>query len=214
MLSFWRHEYHDLIRLIAFVFVFVLAAHVQGQVKHPVIQFTGVVMGKDSLTVIPGVHVYLPNGGRGTTTNPYGFFSLPVEVGDSIIFSSVGYKRSHFIIPPHDISSSLKVIVSMESDMTFLEEVQVFPFPTEEMFKQAVVTMKVPYSKEQANLQAWVNATYMRDGYDFYATSPASAQRMFQDRQVQQFQNKFGPTSNNLLNPWAWSSFIQSLKKN
>jgi hypothetical protein len=184
------------------------------QASQKVIQFTGVVMEMDSFNVIPGVHVYLPKGGRGTTTNPYGFFSLAVVEGDSIVFSAVGFKRTHYIIPKHDATSSLKVIVTLENDVTFLEEVEVFPFPTEEMFKRAVVTMQLPYNRENANLQAWINATYMKDGGNFMAASPAMNQRYFQDQQVQMFQNKFGPQTTNLLNPWAWNSFIRSLKSN
>ncbi|MCP4458688.1 MAG: carboxypeptidase-like regulatory domain-containing protein [Cytophagales bacterium] len=184
----------------------------KAQESKPVIQFTGVVMEQDSLTVIPGVHIYVPLGGRGTTTNPYGFFSMPVVEGDSIIFTAIGFKRTHFVLPRHDPSTSLKVLVTLAEDITFLDEVEIFPFPTEAMFKHAVVTMQLPYNRENANLQAWLNATYMKEGYDFYAASPATNQRYIQDRQILEFQNKFGPQQNNLLNPWAWASFINSLK--
>ena len=201
--------------------LFVLVGHAMSQdqaveVPKPqkkVIQFTGVVMEIDSFNVIPGVHVYIPKGGRGTTTNPYGFFSIPVVEGDSVIFSAVGFKRTSFVIPKHDANSSLKVIVTLDQDVQFLEEVEVFPFPNEEMFKRAVVTMQLPYNRDNANLQAWINATYMKEGGNYYAASPAMNQRYFQDQQVLMFQNKFGPQSNNLLNPWAWNSFIQSLKR-
>ena len=57
-----------------------------------VIQFTGVIFANDSASVVPGVHVYVPKGGRGTTTNPYGFFSMPVLEGDSIIVSAIGFE--------------------------------------------------------------------------------------------------------------------------
>jgi hypothetical protein len=60
-----------------------------------VIQFTGVIFANDSASIVPGVHVYVPHGGRGTTTNPYGFFSMPVLVGDSILFSAVGFVKSY-----------------------------------------------------------------------------------------------------------------------
>ena len=199
----------------ALLFLFLFSGiEVKAQEDNPVIQFTGVVMESDSLTVIPGVHIYVPKGGRGTTTNPYGFFSMPVLEGDSIIFSAVGFKRSHFIVPKHDPKTSLKVIVTMEEDIAFLEEVEVFPFPSEEMFKQAVVTMRLPYDRNTANLQAWLNATYMKEGYQYMSASPAANQRYFQEQQMLQFHNRFGPQPNNLLNPWAWSSFIKSLKGN
>lgn len=213
ILSFFKENHVRI--LLPFLLVIIVAFSAKAQVKHPVIQFTGVVMEQDSMNVIPGVHVYLPKSGRGTTTNPYGFFSLPVEEGDSIVFTAVGFKRTHYVIPAHDKSVSLKVIVTLEDDVTFLEEVQVFPFPTEEMFKRAVVTMELPQSRDQANLQAWLSATYMQDGYEFYSASPAMTQRYFQDQQVLSFQQKFGPSpQTNLLNPWAWSSFINSLRGN
>ncbi|MEL7006156.1 MAG: carboxypeptidase-like regulatory domain-containing protein, partial [Bacteroidota bacterium] len=78
---------------------------------HRVVQLTGVVFGKDSTRVVPGVHVYTPKAGRGTTTNPYGFFSLPVLEGDSIVFSSVGFQKAHYIVPEHREDHSIQIIV-------------------------------------------------------------------------------------------------------
>lgn len=198
--------------VVFFILTLIGILAINAQEVNPVVQFAGVVMEKDSSVVILGVHVYVPLGGRGTTTNPYGFFSMPVVVGDSIIFTAVGFKRRHFIVPDHDPSTSLKVIVTLEEDITFLDEVDIFPFPTEEMFKLAVVNMQLPYDRESANLQAWLDATYMKEGHDFLA-SPITNQRYLQDRQRRELQNKFGPQPNNLLNPRAWASFIKSLRK-
>lgn len=57
-----------------------------------VIQFTGVVLDTDS-SAIPGVHIYTPVFGRGTSTNQYGFFSMPALEGDSLVISAVGFKK-------------------------------------------------------------------------------------------------------------------------
>ena len=179
-----------------------------------VIQFTGVLMGQDSTNVIPGAHVYLPKGGRGVTTNPYGFFSLPVVQGDSIVFSAIGYKRAFYIVPEHRDDTSLKVIVTLEEDVTFLQEVEVFPFPNEEMFKRAVVTMKLPEDRDEQNLRSWISAIYMQKNYGYFPSSAAMNYRYFQDQQLQQFNNRFAPNTINLMNPWAWSDFINSIKNN
>jgi hypothetical protein len=187
---------------------------VWSQDNQKVFQFSGVIMEVDSTQVIPGAHVYVPKGGRGTTTNPYGFFSMAVVPGDSIVITAVGYKRRSFIVPDHQDKASLKMILTLEEDVTFLEEVEVFPFPTEEMFKRAVVALEVPYDRDYANVQAWLNAIYMQKASLTLPASPAMNQRYFQARQVQEFQNKFGPNNITLLNPWAWSSFINSLKRN
>ena len=69
------------------------------QNKRRIIQLSGIVLGEDSVSGLPGVHVYVPKAGRGTSTQPNGFFSMPVLVGDSVVISSVGYIRRHYIVP-------------------------------------------------------------------------------------------------------------------
>lgn len=178
-----------------------------------VIQFTGVVFGSDSVSSIPGVHVYIPKSGRGTTTNPYGFFSLPVLEGDSIIFSSVGYRRAYYIVPTHDQESSLRIVVVLEDDVTFLEEVEIRPFPTESMFKAALITMELPDQKEYANIYQWLNSEYMKHAYLNLPASPNANHQYYMNLQRQAYINKYSPPQNQLLNPFAWSQFINSLKR-
>src|SRR5690606_40244802 len=81
--------------------VFVLSSDpAQAQSRKRVIQLSGIVMGADSSSFVPGVHAYVPKAGRGTTTNEVGFFSMPALVGASIVISAVGYHRRHYIVPP------------------------------------------------------------------------------------------------------------------
>ncbi|WP_420576293.1 carboxypeptidase-like regulatory domain-containing protein [Ekhidna sp.] len=199
--------------LIFTFFVFSISqASAQDQNKK-VIQFTGVVFGADSTTVVPGTHVYIPKSGRGTTTNPYGFFSLPVLEGDSVIFSSVGYKRAYFIVPKHEKESSLRVIIALQDDITFLEEVEIRPYPTESMFKEALITMELPNQKEYANIYQWLNAQYMSDAYLEIPASPNANHQYYMQLQRQSYINRYSPPQNQLLNPFAWANFINSLKR-
>ena len=55
--------------------------------KRRVIQLSGIVLGEDSVSGLPGVHVYVPKAGRGTSTNVTGFFSMPVLPGDSVVIA-------------------------------------------------------------------------------------------------------------------------------
>ena len=202
--------------LIVILFVISVACvQAQEQEQNPrrIIQFTGVVFGSDSLTVIPGVHIYIPKAGRGTTSNPYGFFSLPVQEGDSVIFSAVGYKRSFYKIPPHDKESSMRLLVTLEEDIQFLEEVEIRPYPTEAMFKEALITMELPYEKEYANIYQWMNSEIMTRGYYDLPASPNENYRYLMQQQFQSYINRYSPPQNQLLNPFAWSQFIKSLKK-
>jgi len=179
-----------------------------------VIQFTGVVFESDSTTVVPGVHIYIPKSGRGTTTNPYGFFSMPVLEGDSIIFSAIGYKRISYKVPAHDKESSLRVVVTLQDDITFLEEVEIRPYPTEAMFKEALITMELPHQKEYANVYQWLRSEYMVTAYQTLPASPNSNARYMINQQQQAYINRYTMPVNNFLNPFAWAQFINSLKKN
>lgn len=178
-----------------------------------ILQLTGVIFTPDSSSVIPGVHVYVPTAGRGTTTNPYGFFSMPVLEGDSVIFSSVGFKRQYYIVPEYKDKESLRLVFTMQEDITFLNEVEVFPYPTEQMFKAALISMELPNEKNYNNLNAWINASYMKTDYQ-RMTPEIATQKYYQQMQGRAYQDKYILPANNLLNPYAWASFIKSLKKN
>ncbi len=178
-----------------------------------ILQFTGVVFAPDSNSVIPGVHVYVPKNGRGTTTNPYGFFSLPVREGDSIVFSSVGFRKQSFVVPSNRKSTSLKKMIVLERDVTFLEDVEVFPYPTEAMFKEAVLSLELPNQSQYDNLNSWLAREYMRSSYKSLPSSANANHQYYLELQKQAIQNRYQTTSNNLLNPFAWAKFIKSLKE-
>lgn len=198
--------------LILSFFVCSLAKVVAQEPSKKVIQFTGVVFGSDSTSVVPGTHVYIPKSGRGTTTNPYGFFSLPVLEGDSVIFSAVGFKRAYFIVPKHDGESSLRVIISLQDDITFLEEVEIRPYPTESMFKEALISMELPDQKQYANIYQWLNSQVMTQAYQDLPASPNANHQYYMQQQRQAYINRYSPPQNQLLNPFAWANFINSLK--
>lgn len=199
--------------LLAFIALSPLAWSQETGEGPRVIQFTGVVMAPDSNSVIPGVHVYAPKGGRGTTTNPYGFFSMPVLEGDSIVFSAIGFQKQTYIIPEHDEPNSLRLIVTLQEDVTLLNEVEIFPYPTEEMFKKAVLSLEMPYQRDYNNMNAWLQSEYMNTAYAELASSPNANHQYYMQLQMQAIQNRYQAPKNNLLNPWAWARAINDLKK-
>jgi hypothetical protein len=182
------------------------------QQKKRVIQLSGIVLGEDSIAGgLPGVHIYVPKAGRGTTSNNVGFFSLPVLVGDSIVISSVGYVRQHFIVPENSPEYQT-IIISMITDVTMLQDVVIMDFPTEEVFKQAILALNVPtdqsgISKDNMNqeLLALMLKTTPMDGYQ--------NQRYYLDQWANSATSRFQPVSNPLLNPFNWAKFFTSLKK-
>lgn len=187
---------------------------VNAQQKKRVIQLSGVVLEEDSVTggrPLPGVHVYVPKAGRGITTNNMGFFSMPVLENDEITISAVGYSTQHFTVPPNSKEYET-VVVTMVQDTTFLQEVVIMSFPTEEVFKQAVLALNMPMDENgivQRNfndeLMALMLKTTPQDGY--------MNQRYYLDQWAGSANNRFQPVTNPFLNPFNWAKFFSSLKK-
>jgi len=110
------------------------AAETKAQGESSVIQLSGLVLGEDSTSALAGANIYVPTAGRGTSTNMYGYFSLPVLAGDSVVISSIGYKKQYYLVPEKQ-RESMTIVVELQTDTTYLPGVTVFPFPTEEIFK-------------------------------------------------------------------------------
>ncbi len=181
-------------------------------VERDVIQFSGVVVTNDSTMGIPGAHLYVPKGGRGSSTNPYGYFSFPVLEGDSVIISAVGFKRRFVKIPELE-RDNLTVIIPMKEDTTFLENVSIMPFPTEEMFKEAVLAMRLPNQRDINNMDSNIDPSVLAQIYRDMPMDGSMNHRYFTQMQAEYMFDGMGPRPNPLLNPFAWANFFKSLKK-
>lgn len=197
-----------------FVIVFLLLSsglESSAQVKNPVIQFSGVVVGEDSTSGVPGVHIYVPKAGRGTTTNRYGYFSMPVLMNDSIVITAIGYGRQHYIVPG-DQGESVTVVVELTEDTTYLPTLEIFPYPTEALFKEAILALELPQQldKDSPNMGEDVLARMFRD----MPMDGSMNHSYYMEQQFFQMHNKYSnPYYNNpLLNPINWAKFIKSIK--
>lgn len=184
-----------------------------GQDQKEVIQFSGVVVDEDSTsTGLFGVHVYVPAAGRGTVTNQYGYFSLPVLLGDSVIISVVGYQKQNFIIPGNQ-GDSFTVLVEMVTDTTILSTVEIFPYPTEELFKEAILALNLPVDDESQvdNLGQEVLARMAQS----MSMDASQNYKYYMNQQFYQLHNTYSQQrfNNPLLNPVNWASFIKSLRR-
>jgi len=200
-----------IIYLICFALFISLNANAQEDKQ--IIQFSGVVIAEDSTTAIPGVHVYVPKFGRGTTTNGLGYFSMPTLAGDSVVISAVGFRRKSLLIPDYVEDQSFTVILALQEDTTFLDEVQIFPYPTEELFKEAVLAMQLPDQEQYDNLRDKLDPATMAAMARQIPNDGSMNHKYFMRMQNQQWNDRFGLRSNNLLNPFAWAEFIKSIKR-
>ncbi len=203
------------IRLFSFLALAVILLFMDtdsfGQGKRHVIQLSGIILSEEDTTRgLPGVHIYVPKAGRGTTTNNLGYFSMPVLAGDEIVISAIGYEKQYYKIPPSD-KESITIIVEMVSDTTYLQEVTIMPFPTEEVLKEAVLALNLPEERRvaeenmSAELLALMVETTPMDG--------AQNARWYLNNWAAYQGDRFGPRPNPLLNPFNWAQFFKSLKK-
>jgi hypothetical protein len=188
-------------------------AHAQDIKGKRIIQLSGVVIDADSVNgrPLPGAHVYVPKAGRGKTTNHVGFFSMPVLANDEVVISLVGFKRQSFIVPENSPEYQT-IIVTMVMDTTMLPEIVIVPFPTEEVFKEAVLALNVPTDKNvnsdalnQELLQLMLKTTPM-DG--------TMNQRYYLNQWAATQNDRYQPVTNPFLNPFNWVKFFNGLKKN
>ena len=178
-----------------------------------VIQFSGVILDEDTTTYLPGVNIYLPARSLVTNSDMYGFFTLPVVEGDSIVFNMVGYQRQYLKIPKLENTDSYTVVIEMKQDTVELDNVNVTLFPSERDFKEEILAMRIP-TEQTDNLFTRSIDPEVYEQYVQNATmSPQMNYRNFLDQQRQMAQDRVGPRSFSFLNPFAWAEFIRSLKK-
>ncbi|WP_370539331.1 carboxypeptidase-like regulatory domain-containing protein [Algoriphagus sp. AK58] len=183
----------------------------QDQQEKKVIQLSGIILNADSTDAVPGVNIYVPKKGRGTVSGRFGYFSMPVLEGDSIVFSFIGLKKQTFKVPEKVENDRISLILTMEVDEIALAEIEVMPYPTEEEFKKAVIAMNVvdPMSISRANMSPEMLLRWAE-------SMPASGNenfRYFQEGQMMQNQDLYGPRPLRILDPFAWSQFIRSIKR-
>lgn len=112
------------------------------QNKRRVVQLSGVVTDTTG-AFLPGVNLYVPKAGRGTSTLNNGWFSMPVLLGDSVVISSIGFQRVSYVVP-QDAREFQSILVELHPDKTLLDVVEVTPIATEELFKEAVLALNIP----------------------------------------------------------------------
>ena len=124
-----------------------IVAHAQFEkLKDSVVEVYGFVMTADSLQGIPAVSIAIKGRGhgRGTISNDQGVFSIVLVKGDSIEFSSIGYKSKIVQIPTNIEGNQYSMIQLMITDTVHLAATIIRPRPTRQQFERDFVHTKVP----------------------------------------------------------------------
>ena len=188
-----------------------LFAFSQGQDK--TVLFQGRVVASSNAEFLPLAYIFNPQAGRGALTDNFGQADMYVFPGDSLVISYIGYQKKYYIVPRN---SELvhQVIIPMEEMTTMLREVKVFRHSSEEEFKQAFLAMELRDAKQRDNARENLEQSKL-NVYALQAGMGTSSNfRNFSDMMISSQANKnfFSSPMLALTNPFAWMSFIQSVK--
>lgn len=202
--------------LSAFLLLSVFAVNAQTvdsvSLDSDLIQLSGVVVSEETLGELPYTTVLDRTSRRGVFCDYYGYFTMVVYPGDTLLFSAYGHKTSNYVVPDTLENDFYSIIHVMEVDTIDLPSVEVYPWPSREDFARAFVNMD-PYEdairRAQRQLSgeslAFAAARLDVDGSLAYGTVQSQYQ-------TQLYTNNQLP-ANNLLNPYAWSKLIKDWKE-
>jgi hypothetical protein len=198
---------------VAIFFLSLLTSPIFSQGKPKIIQFSGLIVSGDSMHGIPYASVYIPKTGKGVISNQIGFFSIPVHPLDSVVFLASGYKALGYKVSK-DSPENLSVVIHLKEDTLTLPAIEVFPYYTEELFKKAFLALRLTDDPSK-NIEKTMNDRLIAMLLDETYFDGAMNHRWFSQQMALRQERKFmDPMAYNpLLNPFAWYTFIKSLRK-
>lgn len=194
---------------------------ISGQQKREPVQISGIVITADSIPqYIPYAHAVARGRSQGTTSDAEGFFSFAALPGDTIRFTSLGFKAENLILPDTIRQKEYLAKVVMKRDTTLLEEVTLYPWPTPDRFKEEFLATRVPTTEEDVAMRNLAVQELRARAYEM-GYSPEEMQDYMIQMQNQDIYNygRYGGFDGggtallgSLTDPLAWARFFEALK--
>jgi hypothetical protein len=182
------------------------------KLKDSVVQFYGVVMTADSLEGIPAVSIMVKGENRGTLSNDQGVFSIVVDKGSQVEFTSIGYKPKLVTIPRDLEGNQFSMIQLMITDTQYLPATIIRPRPTRQQFERDFINTDIPadqYEIARQNTEESkrriLERSLPRDGGE-------AANYNLKNVAARQYYYGQAPPQN-IFNPFAWNEFIKAWKR-
>ncbi|MFC3197238.1 hypothetical protein ACFOET_06410 [Parapedobacter deserti] len=180
--------------------------------QRKLVQFSGVIHNADTNVIVPYVTVTnLSFNNQTFTANHQGYFSFVAHEGDTILFSSVGYRATSIVIPevPADKYTAM---VNMTAEIKELPMVTPYPWASIDEFNMAFMSLEIADDDiivAKRNLSPESLAAMA-------AVTPRSAEEI---QNFSAMQNHIGLTNkavnqrmaNPLLSPFAWGNLIRQI---
>lgn len=173
-------------------------------------QLSGKIINKDKFP-IPFVNIFVKNYRRGTISDFEGFFSLVVKANDTLLFSSMGYKKSIFIVPDTIKTHDFYIEIALKTDTVMLREALVLPWNTYEQFKDAFVKLNAPRDDIDRAIENFKKIE--KQLLNEYPEADANlCYKQFMQQTYNQLYYAGQLPPNALLSPIAWSKFFKALR--
>ena len=177
------------------------------------VQFSGIIVNRDSNTVVPYVTITNVTGrDQFFSANYKGYFSFVANEGDTLVFTAVGYKREGVVIPINLSDNKYTILMKLQQDVINLPMVRVYPWASTDEFKKEFMTLKfadddLEIAKKNVSRESLsaMMASLPRDGAEMQSFNFQNNHNRLVNRNINQ------RLANPLLNPFAWGALIQQI---
>jgi len=175
------------------------------------IQITGIISDTEN-NPVPNVNIISLRLRTGTISEKSGIYSIISTPGDTILFSAVGFKKTHLTVPETIDSRHFTRDIVLYNDTIAIEDVTILPWKSYEEFKQAM-TQPRPEDTDIRNMYKNLESIYSGLQKETgIRISPEAGYRYAMQQNFNAMSTRNQYPVNNLLNPFAWASFIKGVK--
>jgi len=195
--------------IISLLLTLLLSSQTRGQERF--VQVSGIITDVTD-NPVSGVAVISKKLRRGTISEITGIFSITSIPGDTIFFRALGFKRYHTIVPLDYNKKHCMVDIVLELDTIPIEEVTILPWKTYNEFIQDMVRER-PVDQTIENMNENLASIYVAvSNQTGVSISPEAGFRYAMEQNFNAMATRYQYPINNLLNPFAWTKFIEGLK--
>ena len=175
------------------------------------IQLSGMAIGETDMNPVSYTTIFDKTSKRGVIADYYGFFSMVVYPGDTLLFSGYSYKTSTYVVPDSLAENRYSIIHMLQKDTVNLPEVTVYPWPSREDFARAFVEMQ-PYDDAVRRAQRELSGESLAFVAARLDTDASLSYGNVMNQQYTKLYTNRQMPANNLLNPYSWAKLIQDWK--
>lgn len=176
-------------------------------------QFSGIIYNADTSLVVPYVSVINKSNGDRTITASYqGYFSFVAREGDTIIFSSIGYRREAVVIPSKILDKKYTIVVRMKPLVINLPTVNILPWTSIDDFNRDFMTMKFADDDLEVARKNVSRDKLMAMARDLPRDAGEMQSLNFRNNHIELSNKNMNMRgANPLLNPFAWGALMKQI---